>query len=181
MGKPASADAHRCPTSTSGRNRLSQCRDHVGLARLTRRPAHDATVGVQDQDRRRAGDVQLLGEVEVLVHIEVEMLDPGTICATSCRMRRVARQGAQKADVNCTSVACSPSSSPVGRRSTGHRPFGGCAADRWRPGATHRIRPAARRSRGESTHRTCCAKHLPYRGHSHCAVYPGRTHPRWNA
>ncbi len=45
----------------------------------------------------------------MVLGVDLEVGTPSVEAATSCRIRRVTRQGAQKAEENCSSVARSPS------------------------------------------------------------------------
>lgn len=49
----------------------------------------------------------------MVLRVDLDMGHPSTMPATSARVRRVARQGWQKALENCSRVARSPSAAPI--------------------------------------------------------------------
>ena len=149
------------PSPASGRSQRAGQRRQDGVLRAGRRwpgrprrraASSTSVVGVPD-------DPEPADQLEVLLGVDLDVRDARARgAATSPRIRRVARQGAQKAEENCSSVARSPSvvaeavQDPrldVRRRSGGRSRAGGACR-----GSARRGRPARARTRCASTSAT---------------------------
>ena len=65
LQRAVTCDAPVASTGSGGHG-VAEGGDDVSLARLARCPAHDRAIGVEDEHRGGAGNVQLPGEIEVL-------------------------------------------------------------------------------------------------------------------